>query len=58
MPSIDKIAEISAKIETREIQKEKKEKKTFLDYFSIAFTTFGVGFIRSHPERGVRRSAV
>lgn len=49
MPSIDKIAEISAKIETRKIQKEKKEKKTFLDYFSIAFTTFGVGFIPLAP---------
>lgn len=49
MPSFDEIAEISAKIETREIKREKIERKTFLDYFSIGITTFGVGFIPLAP---------
>lgn len=49
MPSFDETAEISAKIEKQEIKKEIIEKKTFLDYFSIGLTTFGVGFIPLAP---------
>lgn len=49
MPSFDEIAEISAKIELQQIRREKKRAKTFLDYFSIGLTTFGVGFIPIAP---------
>ncbi len=49
MPSFDEIVEMSAKIKTQEIKKEKNEKKTFLDYFSISLATCGVGFIPLAP---------
>ncbi len=49
MPGFDETAEISARIETRNIRKEAQEKKNFLDYFSVALTTFGVGFIPLAP---------
>ncbi|HXG83072.1 MAG TPA: phosphatidylglycerophosphatase A [Pyrinomonadaceae bacterium] len=49
MPGFDETAETSAKIETREINREIIERKTFLDYFSIGISTFGVGFIPLAP---------
>lgn len=42
-------SEVSAAIETNDIKKEIIEKKTLLDYFSIALSTFGVGFIPLAP---------
>lgn len=49
MPNFDEIAEISAKIETQKIKSEIIEKRTFLDYFSIAISTVGVGFVPLAP---------
>lgn len=45
----DEIAEVSASLEEKILKQEKKEPKTFFDYFSIAFATFGVGFIPIAP---------
>ena len=56
MPSFDEIAETSAEIESRELRREKRAKKNALDYFSIALTTFGVGYIP--PAPGTLGSAV
>ncbi len=41
--------EVSAAIETKEFEKEIIEKKTLFDYFAIALSTFGVGFIPLAP---------
>lgn len=49
MPSYDEVVEVSALIETEKLKNEIIEKKSFLDYFSIALTTFGVGFIPLAP---------
>ncbi|MDQ3374413.1 MAG: phosphatidylglycerophosphatase A [Acidobacteriota bacterium] len=49
MPSYDEVIEVSALIETEKLKNEIIEKKSFLDYFSIALTTFGVGFIPFAP---------
>ena len=49
MPSFNKIATVSAVIETHEIKKEIHQKKTFLDYFSLAVTTCGVGYLPLAP---------
>ncbi len=49
MPSYDEVVEVSALIETQKLKEEIVEKKSFLDYFSIALTTLGVGFIPLAP---------
>lgn len=41
--------EVSAAIETKEFEKEIIKKKTLFDYFAIALSTFGVGFIPLAP---------
>ncbi|HEY0657431.1 MAG TPA: phosphatidylglycerophosphatase A [Pyrinomonadaceae bacterium] len=56
MPSYDEIIHISAAVEAQELAKEKTEKKNFLDYFSLAVTTFGVGYLPLAP--GTYGSAV
>jgi phosphatidylglycerophosphatase A len=49
MPTYDELLHISAPVEKEEISKEAKRKKTFLDYFSLAVSTFGVGYIPLAP---------
>ncbi len=49
MPSYGEVVEVSALIETQKLKEEIVEKKSFLDYFSIALTTLGVGFIPLAP---------
>lgn len=49
MPSYDEIIHSSATAETRELTKENEKDKTFLDYFSLAVTTFGVGYLPFAP---------
>ncbi len=49
MPSYDEIAEVSTAIKTHKQKEKNIERKTFLDYFSIALATFGVGFIPLAP---------
>ncbi|HSK74499.1 MAG TPA: phosphatidylglycerophosphatase A [Pyrinomonadaceae bacterium] len=49
MPSYDELIHISAAVEAQELAKIKAEKKTPLDYFSLAITTFGVGYIPIAP---------
>jgi phosphatidylglycerophosphatase A len=49
MPRYDEVVEVSALIETQKLKEEIVENKSFLDYFSIALTTLGVGFIPLAP---------
>ncbi|CAN5613114.1 phosphatidylglycerophosphatase A [soil metagenome] len=49
MPDYDEIIHTSAAIESEQLAKEKIEKKTPLDYFSLAVTTFGVGYLPLAP---------
>ena len=49
MSNFDEITEISARIEEKELLEEKVERKTFLDYLALFFTTFGVGYIPIAP---------
>jgi phosphatidylglycerophosphatase A len=49
MPDYDEIIHISAAIESEQLAGEIIEKKTFLDYFSLAVTTFGVGYLPLAP---------
>ena len=49
MTKYDEIAEISSAIETKELKRETAQKKTFLDYFALAITTFGVGYLPLAP---------
>jgi phosphatidylglycerophosphatase A len=56
MPNYDEIIHISATVETEKLAKEKLEPKTLLDYFSLAVTTFGVGYLPLAP--GTYGSAV
>jgi phosphatidylglycerophosphatase A len=49
MPSYDEIIHISATVESQKLAREKIKEKNFLDYFSIAFTTFGVGYLPLAP---------
>ena len=49
MPDYDEIIHISAALESEKLAKEKIEKKNFLDYFSLAVTTFGVGYLPLAP---------
>ncbi len=39
MPSYDELIHISAAVEAQKLAGEKIEKKSFLDYFSLAVTT-------------------
>ena len=49
MSDYDELIHISSAIESQELEKVIIEKKTFLDYFSLAVTTFGVGYLPLAP---------
>ena len=49
MSNYDEIIHTSAAIESEVLALEIIEKKTFLDYFSLAVTTFGVGYLPLAP---------
>jgi phosphatidylglycerophosphatase A len=49
MPDYDELIHISATVEKRKLEEEKPKKKTPLDYFSLAVTTFGVGYLPLAP---------
>src|SRR5215213_3082508 len=49
MASYDELIHISASVERDELAGETRKKKSFLDYFSLAITTFGVGYIPLAP---------
>lgn len=49
MPSYDKLIHVSAAVELDELAREKPGKKTFRDYFALAVTTFGVGYLPLAP---------
>ncbi|MDQ3131790.1 MAG: phosphatidylglycerophosphatase A [Acidobacteriota bacterium] len=56
MPGYDELIHISATVEAQKLAEEKSGKKSFLDYFSLAVTTFGVGYLPLAP--GTYGSAV
>ena len=49
MADYDELIHISATVKARKLEKEKPKQKTPLDYFSLAITTFGVGYIPLAP---------
>jgi phosphatidylglycerophosphatase A len=49
MPSYDELIHISAAIEAEKLAREEIKNKTALDYFSVAVSTFGVGFVPLAP---------
>jgi phosphatidylglycerophosphatase A len=49
MPSYEELIHITAAVETEKLAGEATEKKSALDYFSLAVTTFGVGYIPLAP---------
>lgn len=49
MPDYDELIHTSAALEMRELEKEQLQKKNFIDYFSLAITTFGVGYLPLAP---------
>ena len=49
MSNYEEIVETSAAIEELELAKEKIKKKTPMDYFSLAVTTFGIGYLPIAP---------
>lgn len=49
MSNYDEIAEVSAKIETQELKSEVVKNKGLLDYFALALTTCGVGYLPLAP---------
>lgn len=49
MPDYDELIHISATIEQERLEREKPHQKTFLDYFSLSVTTFGVGYLPLAP---------
>lgn len=49
MSDYDELINKTAEIEKIELAKEKAERKGFRDYFSLAITTFGVGYIPIAP---------
>jgi phosphatidylglycerophosphatase A len=49
MPSYDELIHISATVESEKLAREKLRKKTPLDYFALAVTTFGVGYLPLMP---------
>lgn len=56
MPSYDELIHISATVEAEKLAREKLKPKTPLDYFALAVTTFGVGYLPLMP--GTYGSAV
>ena len=56
MPSYDELIHVSAAVEAEGLSHEKTKKKTALDYFALAITTFGVGYLPYAP--GTYGSAV
>jgi phosphatidylglycerophosphatase A len=56
MAKYDEIIETTAAIEEGGLVEENVKRKTFLDYFSLAITTFGVGYLPLAP--GTYGSAV
>ncbi len=56
MSSYDELIHISATVEKAELAKEKVGRKSFKDYFALAVTTFGVGYLPLMP--GTYGSAV
>ena len=49
MPDYDELIHISAAIEQQKLDAEAPQKKNFVDYFSLAVTTFGVGYLPLAP---------
>ncbi len=49
MPSYDEIIHVSATAEAQKLAEEKLIDKTPLDYFALAVTTFGVGYLPLMP---------
>lgn len=49
MPNYDELIHISAAVELEELARASSKPKTFSDYFALAFTTFGVGYIPLAP---------
>jgi phosphatidylglycerophosphatase A len=49
MPDYDEIIHTSAAIELQELAKEEIKEKNLVDYFSLAVTTFGVGYLPLAP---------
>jgi phosphatidylglycerophosphatase A len=49
MPDYDELIHTSATIELQELAKEEIKEKNFIDYFSLAVTTFGVGYLPLAP---------
>ena len=49
MADYDELIHISATVETRKLEEEKPKPKTPIDYFSLAVTTFGVGYLPFAP---------
>ena len=49
MPNYDEMIHISASVEAEKLAEEKAGKKNALDYFSLAVTTFGVGYLPFAP---------
>ena len=56
MPGYDELIHISAVAEAQKLAREKTEAKSFFDYFALAVTTFGVGYLPLAP--GTYGSAV
>jgi len=56
MPSYDEIIHVSAAAEAQKLAEEKLKDKTPLDYFALAITSFGVGYLPLMP--GTYGSAV
>lgn len=49
MPSYDEIIHVTATVEAEKLAGEKLKPKTPLDYFALAVTTFGVGYLPLMP---------
>ena len=49
MPNYDELVHISATVEAQKLAREEIKDKNLLDYFSLAFTTFGVGYLPLAP---------
>lgn len=49
MSNYDEIAETSAVIEEEKLREQPEKNKSFLDYFSLAVATFGVGYLPLAP---------
>ncbi len=49
MTNLEEIAEVSASVEKQKLKNQQIEPKSFWDYFSLAFTTCGVGYLPLAP---------